>query len=275
MPELPEVETIRRQLEPRLSGRTFEAGDAHPSTKFSPALDALGAMVTGVDRRGKYLLIGLDDDRELVAHLGMTGSFHFAAAGDATHPPACADHDPYVRAVWRLDNGEELVFRDVRRFGRLRVVPAGDYTEIPTLRTIGPEPLTSGFDGRSLVEAVRKSSRPIKTQLLSQRPVAGVGNIYADEALFLARIHPQSRRLGRARADRLARALKQVLQSGIDHGGTTLRDYVNADGAIGSNQHELMVYGRAGEPCPVCGHELASRVIDARTATFCRRCQRP
>lgn len=275
MPELPEVETIRRQLDPRLRDRTLVAGDAHPSTKFMPALEALGATITGVGRRGKYLLFGLDDDRELVAHLGMTGSFHLTAGSDPDEPPDCAAHDTYVRAVWRLDDGRELVYRDVRRFGRLRVVATGDYADIPTLRSIGPEPLTAAFDGASLVEAVRRSSRPIKTQLLSQRPVAGVGNIYADEALFRARIHPQTRRLGRERADRLAEALKLVLQSGIDHGGTTLRDYVDADGEMGGNQHELLVYGRAGEPCQVCGQELTSRLIDARTSTFCRRCQRP
>ena len=273
MPELPEVETIRRQLDPRLRGRTLVAGDAHWSDKFTPALEALGAAVAGVRRRGKYLLFDLDDGRELVAHLGMTGSFHIAT--DVGDPPSCGAHDAYVRAVWRLDDGRDLVFRDVRRFGRLRVVAVGDYADIPTLRDIGPEPLSADFDGSTLAEAVRRSTRPIKTQLLSQRPVAGVGNIYADEALFLARIHPQARRLGRARADRLAGALKTVLQSGIDHGGTTLRDYVDADGDTGTNQHRLLVYGRAGEPCPACGSALASRSIDARTSTFCRQCQRP
>ncbi len=274
MPELPEVETIRRQLDPDLRGAVVVAGDAHPSGKFSPALEAVGAEITGVGRRGKYLLFGLDDGRELVAHLGMTGSFRVGAGPDPASHPDCAAYDPYVRAVWRLDDGRELAFRDVRRFGRLRVVEAGHYDDIPTLRTMGPEPFDEGFDGRSLEAAVKKSTRPIKTQLLSQRPVAGVGNIYADEALFIARIHPLARRLGRRRAEALADAIKEVLRRGIENRGTTLRDYVDAAGATGSNQDALAVYGRAGEPCLRCGRPLRSRVIDARTTTFCSRCQR-
>jgi formamidopyrimidine-DNA glycosylase len=174
-----------------------------------------------------------------------------------------------------MDDGTDLLFRDVRRFGRLRVVESGHYEDIPTLRTMGPEPLTDDFDGRVLELAVRRSTRPIKTQLLSQRPVAGVGNIYADEALFRAGIHPRARRLGRRRADRLARAIKEVLEAAIDNGGTTLRDYVDAVGDAGTNQHELAVYGRAGKPCPNCGRPLTSRVLDARTTTFCTQCQRP
>lgn len=273
MPELPEVETIRRQLDPELRGAALVAGDAHPSGKFSPALEAVGSVITGVDRRGKYLLFDLDDDRELVAHLGMTGSFRVGPNPEPGSLPSCATHDPYARAVWRLDDGRDLVFRDVRRFGRLRVVDTGEYDDIPTLRTMGPEPFDDDFDGRSLQEAVKKSSRPIKTQLLSQRPVAGVGNIYADEALFIARIHPLARRLGRGRADDLADAIRVVLRRGIDNGGTTLRDYVDAAGEAGSNQDALAVYGRAGEPCVRCGRPLTSRVIDARTTTFCSRCQ--
>jgi formamidopyrimidine-DNA glycosylase len=204
----------------------------------------------------------------------MTGSFHVAPVIDAGALPTCGDHDAYVRAVWRLDDDADLVFRDVRRFGRLRVVDAGNYGDIPTLHRMGPEPLTDEFDGRSLHRELRRSNRPVKTQLLSQRPVAGVGNIYADEALFIARIHPMARRMGRDRTDRLADAIKVVLRNGIANGGTTLRDYVDAQGETGSNQDELAVYGRAGLPCGRCGRALTSRVIDARTATFCTHCQR-
>jgi len=271
MPELPEVETIRRQLDPELRGRRFVAGDAHWSEKFQPALDAVGSRCTGVERRGKYLLFGLDDDRELVAHLGMTGSFSFRHGAGAPDRTAAG---PHVRAVWQLDDDRWLVFRDVRRFGRLRVVERGQYDDIPTLHHLGPEPLGVGFDGRVLHANLRKSARPVKTQLLSQRPVAGVGNIYADEALFLARIHPGATRVGPERADRLARAIRTVLEAGLDNGGTTLRDYVDADGAIGSNQHRLLAYGRSGEPCVQCGRALSSIVLDARTTTFCRACQR-
>ncbi len=273
MPELPEVETIRRRLDDELSGREFVGADSHSSEKFRPALEVIGSTCTAVRRRGKYLLIDLDDGRELVAHLGMTGSFSFRRS----EPDTPVDHTElgdHVRAVWSLDDGRMLVFRDIRRFGRLRVVDAGDYTAIATLAHLGPEPLGPEFDGSVLYTNLKRSSRPVKTQLLSQRPVAGVGNIYADEALFLAGIDPRATRIGRARAERLAGAIRHVLRAGIDNGGTTLRDYVDADGSQGTNQHTLLVYGRAGEPCVNCGTPLSSVVLDARTTTWCRTCQR-
>ena len=272
MPELPEVETIRRQLEPLLTGTTVGAVDSHTSNKFTPALDAAGSTITGITRRGKYLLFTLDDDRELIAHLGMTGSFAVVDMAPDT-APLCETHGAHTRAVWALDDGRHLVFNDTRRFGRLRVVDTGDYADIPTLHHMGPEPLDDGFTGASLHAAVKASSRPIKTQLLSQRPVSGVGNIYADEALFLAKIDPRARRVGRERCDALAETIKDVLRAGIDNGGTTLRDYVNAEGDEGRNQHELLAYGRGGEPCINCAELLKSVVLDARTTTFCPNCQ--
>lgn len=274
MPELPEVETIRRQLDSELPGATFVAADTHWSEKFTPALDALGATCLGVKRKGKYLLIELDDERELIAHLGMTGAFSFRRPNDAGSEPSCADIGPHVRAVWQLDDGRQLVFDDTRRFGRLRVVDTGDYSDIPTLHSLGPEPLGPHFDGAVLHQNLKKSSRGVKTQLLSQRPVAGVGNIYADEALFRAGIDPRATRIGRKRADRLAVAIRDVLQSALDNGGTTIRNYVDADGRQGSNQNDLLVYGRGGEPCTSCGTALSSIVLEARTTIFCGSCQR-
>lgn len=272
MPELPEVETIRRQLESDVVGHTLVAADTHPSEKFTPALEAVGQRIECSNRRGKYLLFGLDDGEELIVHLGMTGSLRVVPGhGD---DPSCESHDRWTRAVWRLDDGRDLVFRDVRRFGRLRVVLAGDYQLIPTLRDMGPEPLESGFDGKVLHANVQGSRRAIKTQLLSQRPVAGVGNIYADEALFAAGIDPRTTRVGRTRCDRLATAIVDALSKSLDNGGTTLRDYVDAEGRSGTNQHDLAVYGRAGEPCASCGTTLRSCVLDARSTTYCPTCQR-
>ncbi|MFT7473757.1 MAG: formamidopyrimidine-DNA glycosylase [Verrucomicrobiales bacterium] len=273
MPELPEVETIRRQLDPALANAEITGADSHWSDKFNPALDAVGSTILGVRRRGKYLIFDLHDDHELIAHLGMTGSFHVIEAAEP-HEPNLDDHGAYARAVWSFADGRELLFNDTRRFGRLRVVSAGDYRDIPTLRQMGPEPLGEDFTGASLHAATKASSRAIKTQLLSQRPVSGVGNIYADEALFLARIDPRARRVGRERCDRLAQTIKDVLATGIDNGGTTLRDYVNVDGDAGENQHSLLAYGRGGEPCVTCGDPLSSCVLDARTTTFCRNCQK-
>ncbi len=271
MPELPEVETIRRGLEPRVRGATIDAVDAHPSPKFAPALDAAGTSIRGIDRRGKYLLFDLDGELELVAHLGMTGSFRVDPASTPVDHTAAG---PHVRAVWGLADGRRLVFRDIRRFGRLAVVPRGEYGSIATLSRMGPEPFDPAFDGAHLHRSLRSTSRAVKTALLSQRPVAGVGNIYADEALFRAGIDPRSRRVGRARCDRLVETIVEVLQAGIDNGGTTLRDYVDAQGAEGSNQDTLLVYGRGGEPCVHCGKSLSTCTIDARTTTFCATCQR-
>ncbi len=290
MPELPEVETIRRQLDPQLRGAEIVGADAHWSDKFSPALDAIGSTITEVRRRGKYLLFALDEREaqlELVAHLGMTGSFHIEDASPTSGAhgnPGFGDIEisnikidafgPHCRALWRFADGRMLRFDDIRRFGRLRVVDAGDYAAIPTLSQMGPEPFDPAFTGKSLHSLVKKSNRAIKTQLLSQRPVAGVGNIYADEALFLAGIHPRSKRVGLERCVLLAETVRDVLQTGVDNGGTTLRDYVDATGRSGSNQHSLLAYGREGEPCVSCGTEMRSTVIDARTSTFCPTCQK-
>ncbi|MDH4075078.1 MAG: bifunctional DNA-formamidopyrimidine glycosylase/DNA-(apurinic or apyrimidinic site) lyase [Acidimicrobiia bacterium] len=276
MPELPEVETIRRQLERTLGGRRVAEAGSHPSAKFTPARDVTGARLLTAGRRGKFLLLGTDDGRELVIHLGMTGALSFGTAPDL-------DADPYLRAWWRLvpadgrsETGQEetLLFHDVRRFGRIRVVPAGDYIGIPALAAAGPEPFDVDLDGRRLWLALSKSRRRLKTQLLSQRPIAGVGNIYADEALWLAGISPYTTSIGLARATRLLEALRQVLGQGIDNGGTTLRDYRNLAGGSGSNQTALAVYGRAGAPCLRCGATLRSAVLDARTTTWCPSCQR-
>ena len=267
MPELPEVETVRRQLEPRLPGRTVLEAGSHPSAKFTPATEVIDATFASMGRRGKFLLLSTTDDRELVVHLGMTGVLRFGG-------PEPELDDPYLRAWWRLDDRTTLEFADVRRFGRLRVVPAGEYGTIPTLAVAGPEPWDPELTPRRFHAAIKASRRAIKTQLLSQRPVAGVGNIYADEALWAAEINPKLTRLGLDRAERLLDEVRAALERGLEGGGTTLRDYRNVDGGIGENQHRLAAYGRAGQPCLRCGTELTSAVIDARTTTWCPVCQR-
>jgi formamidopyrimidine-DNA glycosylase len=265
MPELPEVETVRRGLVPVLAGRQVIDAWGHPSPKFSSAVEVRGLSFEGVERRGKYLLMGLDDGRRLVAHLGMTGQFQVLRGADGP--------DAYVRAWWRLDDGCTLAFRDVRRFGRLAVV-GEDLSALPTLAALGPEPFDPAFDADHLWAAVRRSSTRIKTQLLGQRVVAGVGNIYADEALWRAGVHPAARRLSKPAAVRLRQAIVDVLREGVAHGGTTLRDYRTVAGESGSNQHNLDCYGQAGQPCRRCGTELRRTVIDARGTTMCPTCQR-
>ena len=246
MPELPEVETIRRQLAPRLAGRLILDARAHESAKFASAVAARGARIGEVQRRGKYLL--------RIAEPGVT--------------------DQYVRAAWDLDDGAVLEYRDVRRFGRIAVVPRGSYASLPTLAAQGPEPFDDAFTPQQLWTALGTSTARVKTQLLSQRPVAGVGNIYADEALWRSRVHPASRHVTTPQAARLHEAVRHVLAQGIDNGGTTLRDYRNFEGGRGENQFALACYGRGDEPCLRCATPLRRTVIDARGTTFCGTCQR-
>ncbi len=282
MPELPEVETVRRQLAPRLDGRRVLESGSHVSAKFTPAREATGGTFGLARRRGKYLLLplsGLSESRaasgvrrseeghELVVHLGMTGRLGFRSG----QPD---ESNPYLRAWWQLGGDEVLEFVDVRRFGRLRVVRAGDYSSIPTLHRAGPEPWDPELTAGRFWSLLSQSKRTIKTKLLSQRPIAGVGNIYADEALWIARINPRVTRLGKDRSTELLAALRLVLAAGIENGGTTLRDYRNVEGEKGSNQHELMAYGRAGRPCHRCQAIMVSDQIDARTTTWCPQCQR-
>jgi formamidopyrimidine-DNA glycosylase len=265
VPELPEVETVRRGLEPLLTGHVLARAGSHPSGKFTPALEAEGRRVTGCDRRGKYLLIGLDDRRNLVVHLGMTGQLRVDPPGSPS--------DPYDRAWWDLDDGRRFALRDVRRFGRLAVV-GDDRSALPTLAALGPEPFDEAFTAEGLWQDLRRSRVRVKTQLLAQRVVAGVGNIYADEALWRAGVHPATRTVSRAATTRLHRAVVDVLREGIEHGGTTLRDYRTVDGGSGTNQHHLACYGRAGQACLRCGHELRRSVVDGRGTTSCPSCQR-
>lgn len=262
MPELPEVESVRRQLAPELAGRRVTDLSAEPQRRFH-GLDQLpGRRILSVGRRGKFLLCPLDGDRELVVHLGMTGSLRFDTV------------DAYARARLQLDDGRVLVFRDPRRFGRLSVVLIGDYTAIPTLCRLGPEPLSEHFERDRFAADLARTRAPVKTVLLSQLPVAGVGNIYADEALWRAGIHPASRRVGRQRAHRLHAAIRDVLVEAIDREGTTFRDYQMVNGESGRNAPFLQVYGQAGRACARCATLLRRVVVAQRGSTYCPTCQR-
>lgn len=267
MPELPEVESVRRQLDPELRGRTITEtwSDPIPSMprEFHHVELATGHRIECVGRRGKFLIAPLDGGLELVMHLGMTGAFRFDL------------EDPHVRAWLALDDGRRLCFRDVRRFGRMAVVEAGIYTDIPMLAMLGPEPLSDEFDPEVFAWELQRTTSPIKPFLLSQRPVAGVGNIYADEALWLARIHPASRKVGKKRARVLHRAIREVLAGAIEREGTTFSDYQMVNGASGRNASFLVAYGQQGRPCDRCGTRLRKIVLGGRGTTYCPRCQRP
>ena len=216
-----------------------------------------------VGRRGKYLLFDLDGSRLLVVHLGMTGMLRIRTGAGG--------EDPYVRAWWAFDDGRSLEYRDVRRFGRIAVVPVDDHSALPGLDRLGPEPFDPGFDGDALWRALRGSRRRVKTQLLSQRPVAGVGNIYADEALWLAGIHPGRRTVTRAQAHRLHGAIVEVMAAAIDRGGTTLRDYRRPGARRGRTSTPCAATG--GPACRACG--AATRWWPARTTPARRRSAGP
>ncbi|MEX1178862.1 MAG: bifunctional DNA-formamidopyrimidine glycosylase/DNA-(apurinic or apyrimidinic site) lyase [Nitriliruptor sp.] len=280
MPELPEVESVRRQLAPELTGRRVVSvwWDPHPQQRFSDVGLLDGRRIEAVTRRGKFLLCPLDDEGphgalELVLHLGMTGSFRFAAAEPARTP--ADDAVEHVRARFTLDDGRELRFRDPRRFGRVSVVPAGGYAgRVPTLATLGPEPLTDDFDPDRFADALARTSATVKAALLGQRLVAGVGNIYADEALWRARIHPASRRVGRDRARALHTAIREVLSESIEREGTTFRDYQMVNGESGRNAAFLDAYGQGDLPCNRCGTPMRRSVVAQRGTTHCPSCQR-
>ncbi len=197
----------------------------------------------------------------------MTGSFRFADGPDHAE----LDH---VRAWFALDDGRYLLFNDPRRFGRVSVVPLGDHASIPTLAALGPEPLGADFTVEGFAAALGRTTATVKAALLGQRIVAGVGNIYADESLWRARIHPLSRRVGPERAARLHAAVVEVIRGAVQREGTTFRDYQMVNGQSGRNADFLDVYGRGGLPCPRCGTELRHTVVAQRGTTYCPQCQR-
>ena len=274
MPEMPEVETVRRRLAPVLEGATIERAeivDPRLTRPIAPAFVAdrlVGETVATVDRRGKYLLWRLASGRTLVVHLRMTGSFRHAPAGELPD-------DAHRRATLGLDTGAEVAYRDVRRFGTWELLDEGHLRPYLAVR-LGPEPLAPSFSAARLARLTEDRRAPVKAFLLDQRRLAGIGNIYADEALWRARIHPL-RATGELDADevaRLHRAVRAALRRGVELQGSTLRDYVTPDGDGGGMQNEFHVYGRLGDPCDRCGRPIERIVVGGRGTWFCPRCQR-
>jgi formamidopyrimidine-DNA glycosylase len=274
MPELPEAETIVRGLAPVLRGARVARveilrpdvveGDAGP---FAEALE--GRSFREVGRRGKNVVLLLDDGGRLVVNLGMSGRLLHRAPGDPGPPPT----HPAVRC--RLEGGDTLIYHDIRRFGRLRVFGPAEYRRWSA--GLGPEPLGKRFTAAGLAGALAASVRPVREWLLDQHRVAGVGNIYANEALHRAGIHPATpaARIPAEAVPGLHRALRRVLREAIRSRGTTLRDYRTARGDPGSYAVRLRVYGREGEPCPRCGTPVERIVLGNRSAFFCPACQPP
>ncbi|HEX2613356.1 MAG TPA: bifunctional DNA-formamidopyrimidine glycosylase/DNA-(apurinic or apyrimidinic site) lyase [Fibrobacteria bacterium] len=292
MPELPEVETIRRALVKPLEGRRIASAELRlprlllgfPASDFAAKLK--GQTIRRVIRRGKYLILELSKD-SLIVHLGMTGQLtsaerdaeenpHFLRTVTGLQKPQGAHPvDKHTHLVLHLAREGRLMFRDPRTFGKLLLVPGKSWPEHPRLRKLGPEPLEM-----KVAEVAKtfptQSIRPIKALLLDQEFLAGVGNIYADEALFLAGIHPRRKAKSLKPAERLKllEAVKTVLRKGIKYQGTTFSDYRKPDGGKGDNYERLMVYGRGGRPCRVCGEMLRKAVVAQRGTVFCPNCQK-
>lgn len=275
MPELPEVETTRRGLEPHVVGQTIRAVVVRNPALRWPIPEQLGKLLAGgkiqrIDRRAKYLLLRVEHSKHsgwLMLHLGMSGSLRII---QATEPPGVHDHFDLV-----LANGQAMRLRDPRRFGAVLWID-GDTSSHPLLDHLGVEPLSDAFDGDYLYRHTRSRSAAIKLTIMDAHLVVGVGNIYASEALFEAGINPKlpARRLGPERCAKLAQAIKHTLARSIQAGGSTLRDFVGATGEPGYFQQQYFVYGRTDEPCRQCKQPIRQIKQGQRSTFYCPRCQR-
>lgn len=275
MPELPEVETIRRQLAPVVEGRRILSANVadprwvQPATPREFVRRLSGRTITVVGRRGKYFAFELDDDSTLVMHLRMTGNLLYLSEQSVV-PTA------HLRGSLLLDDGAALAFVDPRRFGTAAVLPSSTAVERYFADRLGPEPFDTAFSGEHLHRLTRGRKTSIKAILLDQRQMAGIGNIYADEALFRAGISPRRRalRLTRSQCDRLRDCVRDALRAGIDAKGASIDDFRDAYGVQGSFQDQFLVHHREGLPCPGCGATVIKTVVNGRGTYFCRNCQR-
>ena len=277
MPELPEVEVVRTAMEKEMRTRVIENVEVRRRDLRVPISNDFESVFAGqrVDtlvRRGKYIIVSLENARTAVLHLGMSGRI-FIHPPDYAYEPAKHDH-----VILNLNGGGRVVFQDPRRFGMFYLTPANwSWDEQAPFSRMGPEPLSNDFHGEALWQRLRNKKTPIKTALLDQNVVAGVGNIYACEALFMAQIHPETRArdVPREKLEDLARAIRDVLQKAIAAGGSTLRDYHHTDGSLGYFQYSFSVYDREGEACTACKDVVIVRRIvqSGRSTFFCPVCQ--
>jgi len=269
MPELPEVETVRRSLRPIIGRRVEAVAETEPRLRRRIAADfaqrLVGQTIDAIDRRGKYLLFRLSGGECLLAHLGMTGALLLQPEGT---PPQPHDH-----TCLRLSGGVQLTYNDPRRFGLLQV---GREDEFAELAHIGPDPLSDAFSVSQLVALARGRKRPVKNLLMDQRALGGIGNIYANEILFRAHIRPgrQARRLTLRELTTLLRATRTVLHAAIRHGGSSISDYRDGQGRAGYFQLRLRVYDRAGKPCRRCRTLIRRTVHAGRSSFYCPQCQK-
>jgi formamidopyrimidine-DNA glycosylase len=286
VPELPEVETVRRGLEAAMAGARLAAVEQRrPDLRFPfPERFAerlVGQRVEALRRRAKYLIADLDGVEVLVMHLGMSGSFRIEQARGPI-PGAGAKNPRHDHVTFDLSTGARIVYNDPRRFGFMQLIPRPEFSEHPLFRNIGIEPLGDEFDGAALARLFAGKTTPLKAALLDQTLIAGLGNIYVCEALHRAGLSPRRAAEGlacsdgtpSARATRLARVIREVLNEAVAAGGSSLRDHRKIDGALGYFQHSFRVYGRAGQPCARCGGAVRRITLSGRATFYCGGCQR-
>ena len=275
MPELPEVETVKRTLEQLILGREIKDVTVHWTKIIKKPLeteqfiDALkGQKVKAIDRRGKFLIFYFTD-LAMVSHLRMEGKYGLFPKDEPV--------EKHTHVLFTFSDGTELRYKDVRKFGTMHLFKKGEEHQSLPLSKLGPEPLSADFNTAYLYEALQKKNRTIKAVLLDQELVVGVGNIYVDEALFRARIHPQTiaSALTYEETDRLVEVIKETLAEAIEQGGSTIRSYINSQGQIGMFQQQLYVYGRNGEQCRECGTEIEKLKVAGRGTHICPCCQKP
>ena len=273
MPEMPEVEIIRRYLDTQVAGKTIMNLDIRlPRMIKWPDVEGFRALVTGrtikaMNRRGKYLLMELDNDSKVVFHLRMTGRLVYEPTGDTS--------DHHARVIFHLQDGASLVYGDTRTLGTIHGLKPQELGMLKGLAEMGPEPLSAEFTAEYLYKTAKQRKVAIKSFLLNQKYIGGIGNIYADEALFLAGIHPlrPANSLTQAECSSLWESVNKVIAAGIADGGTTFRDYQNGEGGKGSHQEHLYVYGRKGEQCRNCGAVIERITVGGRGTHFCPKCQ--
>lgn len=274
MPEMPEVETIRRSLIEKVSGRRIVEVEFLLSrlVKWPAAAEFQAVLtnktITNLTRRGKYLLFHLDDERIMVVHLRMTGRLRYVTPG--------GEQDKFTRIIFKLDNGDLLLYADTRTLGTLYLLPPEELWRISGLTNMGPEPLSVEFSLQYFTDILKKRHGNIKAVLLNQKYIGGLGNIYVDESMAMANIHPEriASTLNDQEIEHLFSAINKVIGDGIAHGGTTFRDYRDGSGNNGNHQQHLVVYGRKADPCFGCGTAIVWKTVAGRGTHFCPNCQK-
>lgn len=274
MPEMPEVETIRRNLQQKLPGRIIKNIDVllPRLVKFPEQSLYIRRLknkkIKEMKREGKYLIMQMEDDMLAVFHLRMTGRLCYTEKG--------TQKDKYKKIIYSLDNGDKLIYADIRTFGTLYAIREDEREKIKGLYELGAEPLSEAFTPEYLWEKLKNSHGKIKPFLLNQKNIAGLGNIYVDESLFLAGVNPEQicSSLSKSSAKKICTAVNQVIRAGIEDGGTTFRDYVNGEGKKGSHQNNLFVYKQDNKPCQKCGTIIKKIKVGGRGTCFCPKCQK-